>query len=608
MNNINKNTNVLDSLPTILPKAYLKESISTLYEEGLPKGLYTSIGALDNVSRLDKGRLVTITGVPNYGKSEFVDFLTTTYNKRFGFKTLYFSPENQPLSLHIEKLVRKYSNKAFSKESLQKEELSDIVEHITNNFYFFNYERVVKLDDIITIGEETIKENQIDILVIDAYNKIESELPNGELETNFISKVLDRLCQFAIRNNVLVLLVAHPKKMEFDESKRAYKCPRAYDINGSANFYNKSDFVLTVHRDFSKEDVIIRVDKVKFSNYGKPGECRLKYDFTSGNYYEVEDSLAYHEDGEEYTPIPFNIPKADLSREALDVDVSIYSGATDNKGGSVNLKKFLFSEDYRDIAAEIRKGETPQERHEIKDRFKRQIPCVTIAGKFSQRDSSHLEYPSKLIGIDIDLKDNQQIISEVPNILRDLPYISYCGRSISGDGYFAICEIDNPKNFKAHFLAIEEDFKALGIIIDPSCKDMTRLRFATYDPQAYYNPFAEVYTKVFVEKPRTQSTYTFKSTPKFSSSSTEALDKTINELESVGGAVPDDYTTWYDLSMSLSTLGEEGRRYFHRLSSTSSKYDPRVCDKQFDSVLSHYSGNNSYTLGTAIKIIKDSIN
>ena len=66
-------TNKIDfsKVPTILPKGYLKQSINDLTKTGLPQGLYTGVHNLDNIFRLDKGRVVTITGVPNYGKSEF---------------------------------------------------------------------------------------------------------------------------------------------------------------------------------------------------------------------------------------------------------------------------------------------------------------------------------------------------------------------------------------------------------------------------------------------------------------------------------------------------------------------------------------------------------
>ena len=108
----------MGNMPSLLPKEYLMQSITDIFNNGLPQGLYTKVSNLDEVFRLDRGRVITITGVPNYGKSEFVDFLTTTYNKLYGMKTLYFSPENQPLSFHMAKLVSKYTNKKLKDASV----------------------------------------------------------------------------------------------------------------------------------------------------------------------------------------------------------------------------------------------------------------------------------------------------------------------------------------------------------------------------------------------------------------------------------------------------------------------------------------------------------
>lgn len=41
-----------------------------------------------------------------------------------------------------------------------------------------------------------------------------------------------------------------------------YVIPSAYDINGSANFFNKADFVLVVHRNREPDYIIIKVEKV----------------------------------------------------------------------------------------------------------------------------------------------------------------------------------------------------------------------------------------------------------------------------------------------------------------------------------------------------------
>ena len=189
-------------MPTILPKGYLKQSISELSKNGVPQGLYTGVGNLDNTFRLDKGRVITITGVPNYGKSEFVDFLTTTYNKKYGMKTLYFSPENQPVSFHLTKLMAKYTGKKFSPEAYTPEEMNSAIDYIGDNFFFMNYERITRLDDILMLSERLIKDKGVEIIVIDAYNKIDAEKSATEIETEFIGKLLDRLCRFAIKHDI----------------------------------------------------------------------------------------------------------------------------------------------------------------------------------------------------------------------------------------------------------------------------------------------------------------------------------------------------------------------------------------------------------------------
>ena len=615
-----KYKNQLGDMPSVLPKDYLMVSLNDLYNNGLPKGLYTGLDGLDKICRLDKGRLLTITGIPNHGKSEFVDFLTCTYNKKYGFKTLYFSPESQPVNLHLAKLVSKYIGKKFDKKELSSDEIQKAGAYLLDNFFFFNYEKVKTFDNILAEAERMVDDKGIDILVVDAYNKIESELPNGVLETHFISKILDRLSYFAKHNHVLVILVAHPRKM--DKEGDRCKCPSAYDINGSANFYNKSDYVMAVHRDFNKKDVIIKVDKVKSDIYGSTGEnhiARLKYDCISGNYYEDKSGGAYVEEDEAYVSTPFTFPQISVS-DPLDVEVSMYQGVADKVGTTVNLKDFLLSDEYKETAEAIRQGRTPEERHDIKGQYKKSIPCITVAGTFSKRGAKEILKNSGLMSIDIDYKDNVEIMSKVPEILKGLPYITFYSKSISGDGYFAITKLGNPKNYLGHFLALEEEFKGYGITIDTACKDVSRLRFASYDMEAYCNPSATAYYK---EKSEYESTPTqpmpsmmnyvgkISSTPTshitFSNATaTETIDELIDRFESNGGCLPDDYRSWYDMAMSLASLGETGRPYFHRLSSRSSKYNAQECDEQFSKALK-YGATNRYTAGTVIKMLKDAM-
>lgn len=611
-----KNLTINGNLPTILPAGYLKDRMNTIRTKGLPKGFYTGISNLDDVFRLDKGQLITITGVPNCGKSEFVDFYTSVLNKLYGLKTLYFSPENQPCELHVSKLVSKFTNKPW--EKLTQAEIDVAIDYICKNFFFCNYDKIKSLNDIEELVVKTISDTPFDILVIDSYNKVEWDRPANETETDFISKVLDKLCEMAIALNIMVILVAHPRKMEWRNSDKYAQCPTAYDINGSANFFNKCHGVFCIGRDGKDDETVtIRVDKVKFSHYGAPGKCLLKYDVASGNYYNAPGKFDF--DGEAaYSPIEFTMPPLPEKKEPLDVTVSLYSGKKDTAGSDVCLKDFILTDKYRNIVEQIRAGATPEDRHNIKAKMAESVPSATILGRFSQRDSKHLVEFSGLTCIDIDLKDNVDIMPQVPSILRKLEYVAYCGKSITGDGYFAIIPIENPKHFIQHFYALEEEMKSYGIVIDKSCKDITRMRYASYDADGYYNPNATTYyweldkeAEVVKESKKDKAKCKRKKTTPTSSSMTDAemVCKQLELLKSSSTTIPDDYDTWFKVGMALNSgLGEDGRTFFHEFSKLSDKYDEDECNTQYDNIISHYDGNSDITLGTLFHIIDEAVN
>ena len=606
-------------LPSVLPQGYLKERIATLLKKGgLPQGYFTGLDELDRICRVDKGRLVTVTGIPNLGKSEFVDFLTTTYNKQYGFKTLYFSPENLPVELHLDKLIRKYTCKPLIE--LSDEERDTAISYILDHFFFINSMDVTKLKDILSTAETMIVEKGIDVLVIDPYNRIDVEQSATDIETQYISRILDDLCRLAIRCNIMVFLVAHPRKMS--NGRGGVNMPTAYDINGSANFFNKSDYVFVVHRDNQETRTTIKVDKVKFSNYGKPGECEIEYDEVSGNYYSTGDTpedIPFFDDDYSNTsiskPVPFQFPKVE-KKNPLDVKVSFYKDKYATEGEEISLKDFLFSDKYKDIAALIRSGATPEQRHAIKDEHSAELPCVTPSGLFHGRGAANLVEHSGLLCVDIDGHDNsEETMLKVQSILSSLPYVAYASHSISGDGFFALVPIEHPELHKAHFLALEKEFKeAYGIVIDKSCKDVSRLRYASYDEHPYYNPNATSYYHEFVE-PQKQGTVfhtTYSTSPSFSGDydvtrSVKDLDKKIEKVKEKGTLVAEVFDDWFRLGMSLATLGEEGRARYHAISSISPRYDKEECDKDYTYYVEHYDNSNEFSLRTAHKILNEAI-
>ena len=85
-------------------------------------------------------------------------------------------------------------------------------------------------------------------------------------------------------DGVHVWFVAHPAKM-YAEPGKSLKAPGLYDISGSANWANKADIGLTVHRpDPKTHETEIHVRKVRFKHVGKIGSLMMIWEKASGRY------------------------------------------------------------------------------------------------------------------------------------------------------------------------------------------------------------------------------------------------------------------------------------------------------------------------------------
>ena len=200
----------------------------------------------------------------------------------YGWKAAYFTPENYPLKYHYSKLHEKFSGNKFKKEH-DKSDFQTIYEYIKDNFFYIMDEQDLTVESIMKSAMSYIKTKGIKILVIDPYNKLDHQMKRGESETQYISRFLDVLTNFARFNNMLVFLVAHPRKMANDE------IPSLYDISGSANFYNKTDYGLTVHRERDENKLMINSvqvhwQKIKFKHLGSQGVSVLDYNFNNGRF------------------------------------------------------------------------------------------------------------------------------------------------------------------------------------------------------------------------------------------------------------------------------------------------------------------------------------
>lgn len=257
-------------------------SLDAIFEFGLSKGVTIGHENFDKLCSFETKRLCIVTGIPGSGKSEFIDEIAERLNMRYGWRFAYFSPENAPLAYHASKLIEKFTGKHFSQKTLSLPEYRQVKQHLETDFFFISPAGDYKVDSILERAKFLVRRKGIKGLIIDPYNRLENEA-GGRSETQYISGLLDKLTNFAQQNDILVVLMAHPTKMSKNKEGQI-EVPSLYDISGSANFYNKADFGLVVHRDRINNTVEVRVQKVKFRHLGEVGTAYFKYNLNNGRY------------------------------------------------------------------------------------------------------------------------------------------------------------------------------------------------------------------------------------------------------------------------------------------------------------------------------------
>lgn len=259
-----------------------EQSLDALFEQGMQKGVVIGHENFDRLCSFETKRLCVVTGIPGSGKSEFIDEIAERLNLRYGWKFAYFSPENAPLAYHASKLIEKFTGKHFNKKSLSYGEYRQVKEHIERNFFFISPSESYKVNTILERAKYLVRRRGIKALVIDPYNRLESE-QGRKNETQYISELLDKLTNFAQQNDILIILMAHPTKQTKNKDG-VIEAPTLYDISGSANFFNKADFGIVVHRNRIQNNVEVHIQKVKFKHLGECGTALFRYNINNGRY------------------------------------------------------------------------------------------------------------------------------------------------------------------------------------------------------------------------------------------------------------------------------------------------------------------------------------
>lgn len=280
------------------PDSVMDKVISLMENKDLHSGDRLAWRTVDFVL---KSGVHVLTGIPNMGKSTFMDAIITNSIQMHGYKWMIFSPEF-PAEWHVRQLVEMHTMTNFHGDyhapQTTKHDLNRFLEKTKGHLYFLEPEEVPKIEDMMKTIEWFVENRGVNAFLLDPYNEFSSTRAAHFTETEYVSQFMGEIRRFTNKTKVCGWIVAHPTKLKKEKVTNMagrevfdYQIPTGYDISGSANFYNKSDLLISYHRekdrDINPENIcIVKVNKAR-KGFGVCGEYQLKYDFRTGVFSEI---------------------------------------------------------------------------------------------------------------------------------------------------------------------------------------------------------------------------------------------------------------------------------------------------------------------------------
>ena len=281
------------------------DEVLDIYENGYPGGAKTGWYKFDELVRIYDSILAVFTGIPSHGKSNFVDHLMIRLSIKHGWKWGVFSPENGKLEIHLNRLIEIVVGNAMLpgyNNRMTVDELQEAMKWVNEHFFFINPQQENKekdedfgtedysLDNILTAARWLVLKYGIKGIITDPWNAIEHDF-GSDNETEYTKKTLNKLTYFERSHGLFFGIVAHPTKMKKKPGSNFYEVVTAYDINGSAHWYNKAEMIFSVYRKFSSdfsstESTDVYIQKVKHKFMGKPGKVQFDFQLKSQRFVE----------------------------------------------------------------------------------------------------------------------------------------------------------------------------------------------------------------------------------------------------------------------------------------------------------------------------------
>lgn len=268
-----------------------KQEVYNIYEGKVQKPVSTGFANLDTIYKVMPSTFCLVTGVPNHGKSNFIDQIAINLAKNENWRFAIFSPEHSTAN-HIRRLSEKIVQKPFDVGPNERMSADDLINSITflkDKFYFIeSRDTIPSIDWLLGKMKVACLRYGVKGIIIDPYNEIDSSREGNKREDEHIRDLISTCKQFCRRHEIAMWMVAHPAKMQRNQDG-IIPAPSMYDVSGSAHWNNMADVGLVVHRDFDADETKVMTRKVREQGlYGNIGEVIFTYDLRRHIYVEKD--------------------------------------------------------------------------------------------------------------------------------------------------------------------------------------------------------------------------------------------------------------------------------------------------------------------------------
>ena len=258
-----------------------------------------------------EGGLIIVTGTPNTGKTDFLNYLTTCLMAKRNEAVCFCSFETPNKLRHLARLAQVWMGPTPA-TGISHERHRQFVMAVTHRAHHLRLRRQQPTATNILHKAETVLRKHPDMkyLVIDPYLYMDVTGGKNITETDAIKLMLTEVQDWAQEHHIWVFIVAHPRKLRKEDGTNELEKIDMYTIAGSANWANIADYILALERvqqdegrvDYTRMDVL----KVRDQEVCTPGPLYYQRQ-PFGRYDERKDVDACKENKGEVDDRPWRV-------------------------------------------------------------------------------------------------------------------------------------------------------------------------------------------------------------------------------------------------------------------------------------------------------------